>query len=503
MTRNRITRILAAGGASIIAICALPGTANAQFSPCALLGPAGAFIPPPCPKIDIKRLADLASQNANEIGKIQETVNTIQQAKTATQGIVSDARGLTKINISLPNVNTDAGPILQGIKGNVAGYATKMGEKMFAGSDGTVADAQSAVRNRQLIVADATVDAFAYGWQGTSETEAASVRYAALSKKTCKSADLRTDWSANSEIKLELMNARARQSYLYSTYLKLASAQGVVQSSTQGPKGFTPGTVVSQALGQVPQISKAAEVGKLTDLLAKSRSLMGSLSVVTMVASLSDTLKVDSDAYDSYVNFMESKKTYLLSRAGRWADEGDKCKSSTIVNAVLAGQSSTVDRCIDKKHKTEFYSTAYGQATVNNNYPETSPLHYNYQPGLDFYNVERTFRKEQLDQARADIAELQGKIAEENALQGGVVDSVSVTRDLSSIVAEANALGVQVTNGQDPGAKAQAADLLRQLKDLMAQGTGLPAVDVPTPGDGGTTPVGPQDPQDPGQIDNR
>jgi hypothetical protein len=505
MNRNRITRILAAGGASLIALCALPGTANAQFSPCALLGPAGAFMPPPCIKVDYKRLADTATQAAHEVEKIRETVNTINQTKAMTQGIVSDVRDLanTKLSLSFPNVDTNAGPILDGLKGNIAGYASKMGDTFFAGTDATVEETQQTQRLREGILADAVSDSYAYGLQRVAETEAAGQRLANLSSKACKSKDLRGDWTVNSEIKLELMNARARQAYLYSSYLRLASASGVVDANTRIPQGYNAGSSIDKALAQITDISQAAKVGKLTDILSKAQGLMGSLSVITMAASVMQQLEADTKTFDDYVAFMESKKAYLSSRVNRWADEGDKCRGSTIYNAVISGNSASVDRCIDKKHKTEFYSTAYGVAKENTAYPQEDTRHWNYQPGLDFYNVERAYRQQQLDEARAELADLQKRIAEENDKQGAAIDSESVIKDLTALVQEANGLGQEVGAGQDPGAKQQAAELLRRLQELVSQGTSLPPVDVTpvTPGTGGGTtdepPVDQPDPNDP------
>jgi hypothetical protein len=525
MTRYRINRILAAGGASLIALCALPGTANAQFfSPCMLIGSP---MPPPCIKTDYKKLIQAQLQQVHELEKIAQTVNTIKEAKAATEGVVSEARDVasTKIDISLPNVSLDAGPILQGVKGDIAGYANKMGQTFYAGSDATVIQTQQTQRNRQLVEVDAVVDAYAYGLQGRSETESANTRYAELGKRACKSKDLRTDWTVNSAIKLELMNARARQSHLYSSYLKFAAATAAKNVSTQAPQGFTPGTVISRALAPVTEISKGAQVGQLTDLLSKSRSLLGSLSVITMAASATQSVNDDQRALDTFIQNMTQKQYDMQRYANSWAKNSDHCSGSYISNAIMSGNADSLTNngkksCIklsDASDMREFMSFAYGISGENNAYPREDPKHWVYDGnGLNSFNMEKEFREKGLAEARAELAALEAQIPIENAKQGKTIDAAIVTADLEAIIAQANALGQDIGNGEDPGAKQQAAEILRQMQELMSQGTALPAVDTgidPSVYDNAGVPPGgdvtpdpdqtPSDPVDPRMPDLR
>jgi hypothetical protein len=334
MTRSRIKRLLAVGGATIIASCALPGSANAQlFSPCLLLGSP---MPPPCIVFDYKRLADLATRNAQEINKVKGTVQTITNAKNATQGIVSDVRDLASFrpDLRLPSINTDMGPLLSKAKGSIGSMAQTTSNSIFAGVDATVKDNQQAASIRQGLATDASVDAYAYGLGGVTRTDTDNTRYAALSRSACKSADLRTDWAVNSSIKLELVNARARQSELLTAYLRMQSANNVKSMSTSLAKGRMAGTVKDVAQPETQPIDQSVKVDLLRDLVAKASSIMASVQVVQMATSVTQQLKDVITSYGTAQVAKQNKINTLYSYATSWAKNSKKCSAQQIVDTV-------------------------------------------------------------------------------------------------------------------------------------------------------------------------
>lgn len=337
MNRNRITRLLAASGAAVIAMCTLPGTAHAILvTPCTLIG--APWQPPPCIKTDYKKLADIATQNAHEIQKVKDTIETIKQAKSMTDGIVSEVRDLasTNISFSLPNVDTNLGPILGGLKGDIAGYASKIGDEMFAGIDVTPASAQQAHKQRLAMQVDANAEGFAYGVQGVSEAESANTRYANLSKKACKAKDLRADWAANSEIKLEVMNARARQAHLLSAFLRVQAANNTAYMPTSMPKGNNAGTIVKTVIAAAVGIDQSDKVRGLLDVYNKAQNILGALQVVKMTQSVQETLRGVISDYENVQQRKQAKINEFLSYANSWARHSGKCSGQQIVDTTLS-----------------------------------------------------------------------------------------------------------------------------------------------------------------------
>lgn len=559
MTRNRITRLLAAGGASLIAVCGLPGTAQALlFSPCLILGSP---MPPPCVTLDYKKLADIATQNAQELEKVKETINTIKQAKAATDGIVSEVRDVasTRIDFSLPNVNTDMGPLLSGFKGDIAGFAGKTADAWFTGSESTTETAQKAQEERGKMIADGNIEAFAYGVQGVSEAEAANTRYAALSKKACKAKDLRTDWAVNSEIKLEVMNARARQAYLLSAFLRTQSASNSAGMNPSIAKGFKPSTVLEKAVESVASTDQSDKIRGLMDIFAKAQDIFGAIQVVQMAKSVQDSLKGVITDYEQTSAKKQAKVNELLRYAQSWVNHSGKCTAQQVVDTTLNNignmnsqlsalsqqsiddlvqsgafdadnrnldvgalldydvdprqfigtwtdplhyrntenlalqlknddRNGAVSRCIKgDDDNEEFMNIVRGSSYENKSVPKSDPNRYVYNQGLNDLILEEAWKKVEADKAREQLAQIEGTVSEENTQQGKVVTEANATADLQALVAQANALGQAVAEGQDPGSKQRAAEILAQLQDLIGGGTGLPAVDVDMTGGAGGT----------------
>lgn len=539
MSKGKIlAAAIAASGAALV-----PGTAHAQLiSPCLVLGSP---LPPPCITFDYKKLADIATQNAHELKKIQETVNTIRQAKAATEGIVSQAKQLTSFDLPKIDVAGELGTVIGGVTSQATGRMTKIaddfGKKMFSGTDGVDANG-TATRARAAIMVDANTSAFAYAVAAPEQAKEADKRYCKLAKKMQKSADLRTDWAINSEIKLELMNARARQSYLMSEFLKLQAANGVAGGKT-GPTirtalpriGLAASAIAIKAVVDAVPRDQSGKVGQLQDLLARAQSVMGSLSVVQMTSSIQGTLQGVIDDYTATAQRKAQNLAQLGAGAAQWRSNSGRGSSANTVSATQASLASIdaqlaalraqpintltgafATRNIDVNAMLQsdvdprqfigtwtdplkvqttcsmvagllsgtLKGTIKGSLNCPSNTsqaPSGSGDQFKFYQAVYDYNdarLEEAWKKVYADEARVKLAETTQMIAEENTKQGEKVTDSAVIAELQEIVANANSLGQQISAGTDDGSKARAAEILTSLNTLVQGGTGLPVVDV-------------------------
>ena len=489
-------------------------------------------MPPPCIIVDGKKLLDIAKQHAQEIQKIQETVNTIKQAKAATDTIIAEVRDPLKMTLRIVNADTNTGPIFPKISGDIAALAQKTSDQLFSGSSGTADETQATDTKRRVLAKDANAEAYAYGVQKTTEGEKTNTRLAELSQKACKSKDLRGDWAANSEIKLEIMTLREQQAYLLTSFLRLQSANNAVSMPKAMPTAFQSGKISSIASAAVPAISKSLKVGELIDIVSTARSIMGSLGVVQMTGSVQQTLNGVVADYQNTVDRKANLTAQLYSAAQRWSNASGRGSAQNTVSVILnALNQMDIQQAAVRAQPIETLAGAFATrnidaATLMQSDVDprqfigtwTDPL--KYKNTLDLSNsllqrnglldssitgrgddelrqlvydyndvrLEEAWKKVLVDGdpndpvnnpgARAQLAQAAGTISEENALQGSTVDEASATKQLQDLVQKANALGGDISSGEDDGAKTQAADLLKQLQDLVGGGTSLPAVDV-------------------------
>lgn len=486
-------------------------------------------MPPPCIVIDAKKLMDIAKSRVNEINKIQETVNTINQAKTATQGIVSQIKDPAKLLVRVPNAETNAGPMFTGAaSGNIATIASKTSDMLYAGSEGTADDVRGADNRRRVLAKDGNVEAYAYGIQKTVEGEKTNARLAQLSAKACKAKDLRGDWSVNSEIKIEMMNLREQQAYLLSAFLRMQASNNSVSMPGAMPKKFESGTISGNASSPVAAIDKSMQVRQLIDALTAARNILGSLGVVQMTTSAQDTIRSVITDYDATVARKAQTYATLQRGAQNWVNETknygsaqalvDRILTATDqretayaqrralpieqltqdfalrnidVNAMVANdvdprqfignwtdpnKAADIKKMIDGLLNTKVkYGGLDGWVDGDNGTTaEVEQMVYDYNDA----RMEEAWKKAYADDAKVQLTETAGTIDDENKNQGYTVNEAEVTTRLKAIIENANGLGKDIGEGQDPGAKVQATDLLKQLQDLVGGGTSLPAVDV-------------------------
>lgn len=522
MTNRR--KILAAALAATTAGL-FPGVASAQ-----LIGPCPSIImPPPCIVFDYKKLADIATQNANEIKKIQETVNTIKQAKATTEGIVSQAKSVASLDLksTMPATAPNLSPILGGFSDSISGISEKVSDKLFSAEEGASSNL-TAVKARSAVSADANADAYAYAMTAPAEATKADKRYCKLAKKVVESKDLRTDWALNSEIKLELMNARARQTYLMGEYLKLQSANSVAPGKYGSkvrvslPKiGLVASAIAIKAVVDAVSTDKSDKVRELQDLYSRAQSIMGSLGVVQMTGSLESTLQGVITDYNGAVTRKAQTMTRFQSLAQQWRNKSKNGSAANTINVVMSNLASIDNQLAALRGQPiESLGAAFAARNIDVNamlQSDVDPRQFigtwtdpiKYQTTLNMSNtllngvlnksiegdddnnefrqivadyndvrLEEAWKKVYADEARIKLTELAATIDEENKLQGTTVNEAAVAAELKSIVQRANALGQEISNGSDEGSKVRAAEILTSLQTLVNGGTSLPSVEA-------------------------
>jgi hypothetical protein len=581
MKKSNLKKLLAFNG-SVIALALTPTKADAFgfFSPCMLIGSP---MPPPCVVLDYKKLADVAVSNAQELQKIRETVETIKQTKAATEGIVSQVRNAADFNIDLgidvglPNADGLAGPILKGLSGGIQGYAAKVGESFYAGEGSTVEASQATVEKRKIIETDGIVEAYAYGTITKNEVEETNARFANLAKKACQSKDLRTDWLVNSQIKMEMINLQAKQSYLMSSFLRMQTAVNVKQTDADQPKAIPLGAIAALVVAAVTQNDQSDKIREMRDLYSKALKLTTSLQVVEMASKTKEELNLVIEQYNQAVKNTAAKKQQFLSASagwvsnansstcrnqggasyvvgiteqklnqmnqatsaladnstntlsaeftergissaeldamqknnvdyrfviGGWADPTKDSDAVTLAKRMRSDASidinqgyglvrdclkgdrdnnAYVDMVAGKSYQIGSYQ-AEGTVTENQaGYVFTSGgKTYQYEKGYNDFMLEEAWKKKYAEEAKAQLAEFDNMIEQENQENKTAVTNDYVKGELAGIVSRFNQLSQEVASSNDPGSKERAAEISTQFNDNIVTKIGLPAVQVDT-----------------------
>lgn len=553
MNRQKIKKLLAVSGGSLVAALSflpVPASAFPAFSPCLILGSP---MPPPCRVFDMKKVTDIATKNAQDIQKIQETVNTIKQAKAATDGIMADAKSLTniKLDIALPDIDTNMGPLFSG-QGTptISGLAEKTSNAIFSGVDGTTAKVQAAQERRSEIVRDGITEAFAYGAVKNDIANDFSQRQSELAAKACRAKDLRGDWAVNSEIKLEVMNARTKQAELMAAVLKLNSSVNTGKMKAEGGEGYSSSETINVSLPKIDPIDQSFRVKDLMDILSQAQKIFAGIQVVQMTKSAKDSLQeVIADAENTSAR-KQAKINEINSYASSWVRNSKRCSPQMILDTTISrlgsmnGQmadiakqpldqinpsvftsrgidvaameandidprafvgswtdplhyqntQNLIDELLNDKRggavssciegdddNREFRNLVGGTSYEDKSKPSNDPNRYVYVPGLNDLILEEAWKNEEAAKARAQIAEAEQTIDQENADQGKVITTETAVADLQALIARANLLGQEISNGKDEGSKQVAGELLTRLQNLVGGGVGLPSVDASLP----------------------
>lgn len=521
MKKSHVYKVLAATMLATAGSFAFSGTANAQ-----LIGP------PPCPSIvapvpcivfDYKKLGNIATTNAQEIAKIQQTVEFVNKAKEATQNIASEVHDISdlKLDVRAPDFNKIGDPLFEKFQGNIASAASKVGDKLFAGATPTV-DAQAETeRSRELLTADANSEAFAYSAAENATRAKDEDRYKELVKTMCLSKDLRSDWTVNSQIRLEVLNLRAHNDALMTTLLRQTAAAKAQKMPKNKPKGFDIGTIATVAVAAYTLIDKSSKVDELQSLYGKASGLLGSLGVVQMTSSAQDTLRSTIADYEATVARKANVMSQFQAKAQEWQRKSGKGSAQNTINVVLANLNSVDNQMAAlRSQPVESLAGAFQLRNIDMNAMlknDVDPRQFigtwgdplKYKTTLDMSNtllkgvldssidgdsdndefrqwvfnyndvrLEEAWKKVYADEARVELEETGKMIAEENALQGRTVDEAYVKAQLEQIVARSNELAQEISASEDAGSKQRAAEILQKLQTLVSGGTSLPSGEI-------------------------
>lgn len=526
MKKNRIYRVLAATALATAGTIAFSGTANAQ-----LIGPPpcpSLVAPVPCIVFDYKKLGNIATTNAQEIAKIQETVQFVNKAKETTQNIVSEVRdiGDLKLDVRAPDFNKIGEPLFEKFEGNISTAAKKVGDTLFSGAEATVDDQATTERSRELLVADSNAEAFAYSAAENATRAKDEGRYKELVKTMCLSKDLRSDWTVNSQIRLEVLSLRAHNDALMTTLLRQTAASKAQKMAKKKPKGFDVGTIATVAVAAYSLINKSDKVDELQSLFGKASGLLGSLGVVQMTSSAQDTLRTTIADYDATVARKANVMSQFQSKAQEWRRKSGKGSAQNTINVVLSNLNSVDNQMASLRGQpVESLAGAFQLRNIDMNamlQADVDPRQFigtwgdplKYKTTLDMSNtllkgvldssldgdsdndefrqwvfnyndvrLEEAWKKVYADEARAELVETGKMIAEENTLQGRTVDEAYVKAQLEQIVARSNELAQEISASEDAGSKQRAAEILQKLQTLVGGGTSLPSGEVDGNGD--------------------
>jgi hypothetical protein len=557
MNRQKIKKLLAVSGGSLVAALSflpVPASAFPGVTPCTMLG--APYMPPPCRVVDMKKLTDIATKYAQDIEKKRETIKNIEQAKAATDGIMADVKSLKniKLDIALPDIDTNMGPLFSGqAPSSISALAEKTSNAIFSGVDGTTAKVQAAQEERSKIVRDGIAEAFAYGAVKNDIANDFSQRQSELAAKACRAKDLRGDWAVNSEIKLEVMNARTKQAELMAAVLKLNSSINTGRMKAEGGEGYSSSETINVSLPKIDPIDQSFRVKDLMDILAQAQKIFAGIQIVQMTKSAKDSLQeVITDAENTSAR-KQAKINEINSYASSWVRNSKRCSPQMILDTTISrlgsmngqmaelaktpeGQLSPkvfsdrkitaqdlekmkeydidprafigswldplnydnthklVDELLSDKNKgalssciegdddnREFKNLVGGTSYEDKSKPSNDPNRYVYVPGLNDLILEEAWKNEEAAKARAQIAEAEQTINQENADQGKAITTETAVADLQALIARANILGQEISNGKDEGSKQVAGELLTRLQNLVGGGVGLPSVDASLP----------------------
>jgi hypothetical protein len=492
--------------------------AQAQFSPCQVLMP-GYVAPPPCITFDYKRLADMATKQAQEAQKVASKVEEIKSWTSGQQiiGKMKEAVGIgsltgTQVFNGLPQS-------FPGVTSTTSFLTAKASTSSLfadAGAGNSVTGGIQGMRDQYS--RNAKVDALALAYRKDAMLSKSLDDANRIAQAAASSPDLRTDWAVNSQAKVALARARTTQNYLWQAYLQRhATGQIAVLPVDIGTKEMAP-SASSSGTAAVADNGDWARLQQLVALNSEAQNLLnllGASKSADQVTGMIDQVKADyQDALSRQANLVAQFPV----NAQQWACNADHCGSaSIIVSTSLAslsawdGQMSSLrsedisqlgaqfsQRGIDVAQMTssdidprQFIGTwgdpsKYDMITaIGNNLTSGALDKYIKGDGdnaafrqfLYDYNdvrLEVAWKKEAYDQALA----AQQQVADTKAsIQQDATTNLSeddVTARLKEIASEGNSLGQQLATSQDANIVSTAKQRLDDLQATLNQGVKLP-----------------------------
>lgn len=266
-----------AGAAVLVAACALPSAANAQFSPCMVLGSP---LPPPCIVLDAGKIAQQAAELRQKAQHLQQLASQVSEMKNI-QGALGAVKGVVKLPYAgvtpiapIQPITADAAVAeitarLPKVADNSAAKAefrkTLNSERRSTAGDGWAIAETTKSRLANLDVRARTIQAVAI----------CSARRPAGTTND----SLRTDWQINTRAKSLVMQTMATLKEVSAARLEAKS----VNIFTMDEAAAAPDLERAPAPAPIkmPGSDWATRLGQIASLSNKLSALMTAKSIVT------------------------------------------------------------------------------------------------------------------------------------------------------------------------------------------------------------------------------
>lgn len=328
MTRARIL----AGAAVLAAACALAAPAQAQFaSPCMLLGSP---LPPPCIIFDPSKVATMATEISQKTQQIAQLKSQIEQY-TSIQGLL--------------------GKLKQGGIGSIGGYepiapispitpqaASAELAKVLPPAGLSQEQASSYKKMDALRVRAAAGDGYAIATAikarlADMATTAAKVESLAAQG----SADMRTDWQANTQARALMLRALQTLAEVRAAHVTLVS-QNALGSTTPAKSVFTQGTPASTPAASAPNYAEG--LGKVSNLSNQLASLLSAKQVAASYVDSINGFRETQAEYQQMLQAAQASEAQLESLASYDASRKRVSAQALLdrANSIMASRDRTV-----------------------------------------------------------------------------------------------------------------------------------------------------------------
>ncbi|MAM40843.1 MAG: hypothetical protein CL949_20590 [Erythrobacter sp.] len=498
MPRKRIKH-LALFAASIGALAALPGSASAQ-----LIGPCPSFImPPPCIIFDYARLAENAKAQVQQIQKIEETIRQVEQTKSSILSIGDD---IAKLQPMPTTPIWKSGETFSTVPaGDFASVAQGFADTMYGGTNLGIDAKAGAISKRTAEAIAANSDAFAVAMVTKSSIGETGDRVNALRESISAATNLREDWLANSQIRIEIARQTQMKNQLLGSLLHNASVVAAQKSNSEQAPNVT-GARRQPVPARPDQNPGWAALSALRAKEGEIRSALTMLSFASGVETVNEDVKGIISRYQNATQVREQTYKAFTSKAYDLSSKnGSRIVSTTMAALANIDQQMAAlrakpisqltgafkERNLDVDELTAagidprqfigtFADPLKGEWTLNlANSLLDGPLDGPIDGGEnDEYRVAiMNLNNARLEEAwmqthsiEADYLQNETKkiVETERAVSGYDVGSpAAVEAKIRQLVGEANALAQQIQSAGDPTATAQASRVMTSVNGLL------------------------------------
>ena len=469
--------------------------------------------PPPCIVFDYKKLADIATQVAQEKTKIQGAVDQISQINATADVFGGSLAGNSIVPPeSIMGKKTDNYTIVP--QGSVAEMSSNIAKVVYVGGSGTGITLDAASKGnaaRNMMAQGANTNAYAVSNQACKMASQSLRKINDLEAATKKAKDFRGDWLANSQIKMESARLLAQKNYLFSTWLQQQASEAALKADSTLPP--------EQKNGQYSPAKPAKEAdpawGKnklLQEIATNIQTLRNAAEVASAGIKVMDMLKGQVTDHQTSNARKNTALSNLQNGANKWVRETKKGSSTAVMQTVLSGLTNMdAQLAAIRSQPIESLSSEFARRNIDVQKMMDSdvdprqfigtwsdPLKYKMtldmannmlkgplDPMIDgnasndefrrlvtSYNdarLEEAWKLQISDEAKPLIVETGNLINDEKTSMGvDLNDANAVTAEINRLVNEANTLAQEIETSTDPRAKAEAMAIKNLIQKYIS-----------------------------------